>query len=291
MARNSEKAMTALARWRQLQLKEQGKLRVDRRPHLATEETNVKRAEKWRYQVVREIAKKVAQIQNAGLGEYKIRDLNDEINKLLREKSHWEDRVKELGGIDFKKTAPKMLDNEGKEVPGNRGYKYFGAAKDLPGVRELFEQEPPGPPKKNRGEMMRNVDADYYGYMDDDDGLLIPNEERCEKEAIRKKVEEWKNRKEAIARGELKVDDKDIDIDDTFIVPEMDSDDEDYVTSRTGGVDVTSKDHIFIAHVPVPSQKEIERALLERKKQELLAKYVSDDLQKEEQESKDLLGK
>ncbi|CAF4943671.1 unnamed protein product, partial [Rotaria magnacalcarata] len=44
-------------------------------------------------------------------------------NKLLREKSHWEDRVKELGGTDFKKTAPKMLDNEGKEVPGNRGYK------------------------------------------------------------------------------------------------------------------------------------------------------------------------
>lgn len=143
MARNSEKAMTALARWRQLQLKEQGKLRIDRRPHLASEETNVKKAEKWRYQVVREIAKKVAQIQNgkrkrisqlkfllllfqsiiAGLGEYKIRDLNDEINKLLREKSHWEDRVKELGGVDFKKTAPKMLDNEGKEVPGNRGYK------------------------------------------------------------------------------------------------------------------------------------------------------------------------
>ncbi|CAF4919064.1 unnamed protein product, partial [Rotaria magnacalcarata] len=49
-----------------------------RRPHLASEELNVKRAEKWRYQVVREIAKKVAQIQNAGLGEYKIRDLNDE---------------------------------------------------------------------------------------------------------------------------------------------------------------------------------------------------------------------
>jgi hypothetical protein len=30
---------------------------------------------------------------------------------------------------------------------------------------------------------------------------------------------------------------------------------------------------------------------LDRKKQELLAKYVSDDLLKEEQESKDLLGK
>lgn len=34
-----------------------------------------------------------------------------------------------------------MLDHEGKEVPGNRGYKYFGAARDLPGVRELFEKE------------------------------------------------------------------------------------------------------------------------------------------------------
>jgi pre-mRNA-splicing factor ISY1 len=40
--------------------------------------------------------------------------------------------------------------------------------------------------------MMRNIDADYYGYMDDDDGLLVPSEERCEREAIREKVEEWK---------------------------------------------------------------------------------------------------
>ena len=32
---------------------------------------------------------------------------------------------------------------EGKEVPGNRGYKYFGAARDLPGVRELFESDAP----------------------------------------------------------------------------------------------------------------------------------------------------
>jgi len=41
-------------------------------------------------------SKKVSQIQNAGLGEFKIRDLNDEINKLLREKRHWEARIIEL---------------------------------------------------------------------------------------------------------------------------------------------------------------------------------------------------
>jgi len=28
--------------------------------------------------------------------------------------------------------------------------------------------------------------------MDDDDGLLIPAEEKCEKEAVREKIEQWK---------------------------------------------------------------------------------------------------
>ncbi len=43
----------------------------------------------------------VGEIQNPGLGEFKIRDLNDEINKLLREKGHWERRIKELGGPNY----------------------------------------------------------------------------------------------------------------------------------------------------------------------------------------------
>ncbi len=66
------------------------------------DERNSKRAERWRNQVIREIAQKVAQIQNAGLGEFKIRDLNDEINKLLKEKDAWENRIVELGGPDYK---------------------------------------------------------------------------------------------------------------------------------------------------------------------------------------------
>ena len=65
----------------------------ERRPYLATECEDVKKAEKFRRQIIGEVSKKVAQIQNAGLGEFKLRDLNDEINKLLREKGHWEDRV------------------------------------------------------------------------------------------------------------------------------------------------------------------------------------------------------
>lgn len=61
---------------------------------------------------------------------------------------------------------------------------YFGAAKDLPGVRELFEQEPPSAPRKTRGELMKDIDADYYGYKDDDDRILLPLEIARERESM-----------------------------------------------------------------------------------------------------------
>lgn len=41
-------------------------------------------------------------LSTAGLGEFRIRDLNDEINKLLREKGHWEFRINELGGPNYR---------------------------------------------------------------------------------------------------------------------------------------------------------------------------------------------
>lgn len=202
-----------MARWRAAKEAETGE--KDRRPYLASECGDVRKCEKYRLEIIREISKKVSQIQNgrpqsipakfenvltelflAGLGEFRIRDLNDEINKLLREKRHWENQISALGGPHYRRYGPKMFDAEGREVPGNRGYKYFGAAKDLPGVRELFEQEPPPPPRKTRGELMRDVDADYYGYRDDDDGILKPLEEKAEKLAIAEAVNAWKERQQ-----------------------------------------------------------------------------------------------
>ena len=61
-------------------------------------------------QIIREISKSVTAIQNAGLGEFRIRDLNDHINKLLREKKHWENRLRELGGKSYSSKGAKMLD-------------------------------------------------------------------------------------------------------------------------------------------------------------------------------------
>ena len=42
----------------------------------------------------------------------------------------------------------------GKELPGAYGYKYYGAAKDLPGVRELFQE------KDDEAEMKRRKRLD-----------------------------------------------------------------------------------------------------------------------------------
>jgi hypothetical protein len=58
-----------------------------------------------------------------GLSDYEVRDLNDEINKLLREKHHWENQIITLGGANYKRAAGKTMDADGKEVPGARGYK------------------------------------------------------------------------------------------------------------------------------------------------------------------------
>ncbi|XP_025832051.1 pre-mRNA-splicing factor ISY1 homolog [Agrilus planipennis] len=267
MARNAEKAMTTLARWRAAQLGENEKHKVKRRPYLASECKSLYACEKWRMQVIREIAKKVAQIQNAGLGEFRIRDLNDEINKLLREKRHWEAQIKELGGPDYAEIGPKMLDHEGKEVPGNRGYKYFGAAKDLPGVRELFEQEPPLPPRKTRAELMKDIDADYYGYRDDDDGILVPLEFFTEKASITKAVEEWKKKREQTNSDDSQQE-KNI-----YIVEEEEEDNE-FTTGQDHKIEITGIQQRFVAHVPVPSQQDVEQALLKKRKRELLDKYT-----------------
>lgn len=59
-----------------------------------------------------------------GLTDYEIRDLNDEINQLLREKRHYETQIVALGGANYKRAAGVMLDDDGKEVPGTRGYKW-----------------------------------------------------------------------------------------------------------------------------------------------------------------------
>jgi pre-mRNA-splicing factor ISY1 len=102
---------------------------------------------------------------------------------------------------------------------------------------------------------MREVDANYYGYLDDDDGVLIPLEEKASKEAMKKAMDEWKDK---LKKGELNTNDEEdqpfepTTIDDELLAPR------------------------FVSHVEVPTQKDIEDALLRKKKKELLEKYLNE---------------
>lgn len=96
-----------------------------RRPKMITEVTAIPACEKWRGQVLKEISRKVSRIQEASLSDFMVRDLNDEINRAMREKHMWEVQIRNLGGPNYMRGAGKVLDEEGREIPGGgKGYKY-----------------------------------------------------------------------------------------------------------------------------------------------------------------------
>lgn len=70
MARNEEKAQSILNRFLQAKKDEKAGPK-QKRPYLASECHDLNEADKWRQQILRQIGKKVMEIQNAGLGEHK----------------------------------------------------------------------------------------------------------------------------------------------------------------------------------------------------------------------------
>lgn len=61
-------------------------------------------------------------------------------------------------------------------LPGNEGYKYFGAAKNLPKVREILEQQEQlnwQPPKSNLKELESRVNHFYLGHCTPDDQTMV----------------------------------------------------------------------------------------------------------------------
>jgi len=175
-----------LYRFREAQAAELGLgTRSDRRPRMASTCKSLRDCERWRGEILREISRKVSKIQDTGLTDYEVRDLNDEINKLLREKRHWENQIVALGGANYRRNVA-MMDDDGKEVPGTKGYKYFGRAKDLPGVRDLFQSKKTEEDEENQAQSyykkFTNQGPAYFGDMDENDGSLLEYEKEAEEE-------------------------------------------------------------------------------------------------------------
>ncbi len=116
--------------------------------------------------------------------------------------------------------------------------------------------------KRQRGELYKSIDADYYGYRDDDDGLLERLEKKQQDKLIAASLADWqankKNRMdEAGASGDAAAAS-------SSAADAQGAEEEAALSASAGGLK---------AHVELPSQEEIERIILEKKKKEIMDKY------------------
>ena len=112
--------------------------------------------------------------------------------------------------------------------------------------------------------MNLHIDSGYYGYRDEEDGVLLRVEAEAETAMRRAAIDEWE------AEQKLR---------------ELESGGE-YTRVKTSTDTETTR---FAAHVTLPDDAHIEREVLNRKKRELLAKYKSDDLLAQEADAKKML--
>lgn len=276
MSRNSDKANTVLFRYQEQKAEEAGYIDYNStaRPRSVQKVTNLKDAENWRKQVLKEISQKVTKIQDQQLSSYQIRDLNDEINKLMREKYAWEYHIKEkLNGTDYLKSGSRF--QEGGVLI--RGYRYFGRAKELPGVKEILEkqqqdlkdkrtfQENAKSQKQKINELESRVDLHYYGYFDE--------KKRDNRSEFAGKV--WEEVNEVLG--------------DNISVPNLDQGEQvqeilkdellkfERSATRKRSKKLASiqdpKEILIVEDSEPPSQKQVEAYLVERRRKQLAEKY------------------
>jgi pre-mRNA-splicing factor ISY1 len=228
----------------------------------------LREAEHWRRQIIREIASQVSQIQNAALGEHVLRDMNDSINKKIREKGHWDKRIIELGGPDHRGEG---VEAAGKAAPGSKHakggeYLYFGAARDLPGVREVLEADAAAKAERDkrrkkrlsRREVERRIDLDYFGFRDEEDGRLVESEALAEAKMLAEANAEW-----TLTRAERRANREKSGVAAAAAAALSSSDDDEDATAAAA----------FRANASVPTQQAIQAVLLKERKAALFARF------------------
>lgn len=126
--------------------------------------------------------------------------------------------------------------------------------------------------------MHRAIDADYYGFRDEEDGILVAVEAAAEGPMRAAAIAEWREREEerqaalAAVRGGM--------ADGGAAAAE----------AEAGEADDQAAPQ-FVAYVPLPDQKEIEARVLESKKAALLKQYISAEEAAKQVEAAELLNR
>ncbi|CCD23156.1 Isy1p NDAI_0B01220 [Naumovozyma dairenensis CBS 421] len=143
MSRNVDKANSVLVRFQEQKAYEETNYKDYSRYKRPTRVTKVKSLEEaleWKRQVQLEINNKTSRIFDITSSDRQIRDLNDELNDLIKERNRWNWHISNNlnGGTIVKNAQNKEKILGGKLIHGVR---YFGRALELPEVQELIKNE------------------------------------------------------------------------------------------------------------------------------------------------------
>lgn len=130
MSRNKEKNQSGLHRYYELKIEEAGGIIADpsRRPRKVQLAKTIAEAELWRKTVMSEFLAKLSAVNDPSVSEPELRELNDTLGKLYRERRAWDHHILSLGGANYLKHG----DGLGLRV---NGVLYYGRAKELPEAR------------------------------------------------------------------------------------------------------------------------------------------------------------
>jgi len=185
---------------------------------------------------------------------------------LLKQKLRWENRIIALNGPNYKKESQRVVDAQGAEVPGSKGgYKYFGAAKQLPAVRELFELKAKEAEEmkkhKPHVDLFRVVDASYFA-LNENDAVL------AEEEILATKALQQSRRQNM----DVDVDSKQTKTESLF-PRELDSFSPEVLEAFQSGDWNMASLGVLSQPLAIPDQDTIAALLLERRKQGILSEY------------------
>jgi len=109
--------------------------------------------------------------------------------------------------------------------------------------------------------MHRQINGDYYGFRDDDDGVLAPLEAAAEAEMRAAALEEWREKEQ------------------------------ERTVAASAMPSAHDAEERFVAYVPLPDHQEIEARVLAAKKSALLSAYASEALQQQQEDARALLNR
>jgi len=251
MSRNSEKANSLLNRYH----RQKNVLPVtgDARPKRVQSVKDLRVAEKFRLLCVQEISQKISRINDVSLNDYQIRDLNDELNKLTKERFAWEYHIKELGGPNYILNSNKAMSSVNVD---SSGYRYFGRAKDLPDVKQMLEAR-----KKHKTEQETQIQVakdkklrlhlleeskeklplSYFGVVN----TTVEETSHTDAQGQDEELLEYESRLTTERRRKLNV--------------------------QFSGASTRSDDEVSLLHLKIPESSAIEKYIIQKKKEKLLS--------------------